>query len=521
MSERLSDGENLSIAAVAAVATTLSLQPTLYWKTAAAHGLQFTLNPRVVYRGTGASLANEVVQMGSQFVLTGFAKRTLVARGGALADASSTPPDEPARDTSDRCAGHPEPLVAATDFSPTTAIDADGDLLAQEDDEAGVPPLPRASPLEHMSASMLGGAIAALLATPIELLMIHQQINGGSLRAALRATAAGARARGVPAVLAAAGCGVFRGLGPTMARDAGYVGGMLGVTPVLQQLLDDRPSLLDDRPSLPDDRPSLLDDRPSLALWAAKAAEAEAAGSDAGEATAVPPAAPARGVAKAAAVAVAESSALAEAVASDWASAASAEAAALIVAIDGAGDGVGGVAGSGGATSHQQEGAVSGRRLGPQSGECEPNASAADAAVPAARGALSLVAASPRAEEELARATGTPGNSSSSGSSSSSTITSSTSTSTSSTSRASSLLASVIGGSAGALVSHPWDVIKTSMQGDLNGTRFGRTPVQVARAIVRERGLSGLFAGCSWRTLNIVTSVFIVNECFLRLAPRR
>ena len=86
-------------------------------------------------------------------------------------------------------------------------------------------------------------------------------------------------------------------------------------------------------------------------------------------------------------------------------------------------------------------------------------------------------------------------------------------------SRATSLCASVVGGTSGALLSHPFDVVKSCMQGDLCGSRYGARAADVALALVRERGLRGLMAGCWWRTLNITISVFIVNECFNRLAP--
>ncbi|KAJ1620214.1 mitochondrial carrier domain-containing protein [Pavlovales sp. CCMP2436] len=304
MSGHLTDGQNIAIATASAVATTLTLQPTLYLKTAAAHGLPFTLNPAVVYRGTTVNLANEVLMMGTQFLLTGIAKRAFAERAqsgeGALCDAG-----QPSRST-----------AAAT-----------------------------------VASAMGGGALAAFAACPAELVMIQQQLHGTPLLATLVAIVRG-NVHNLPghrAPVTVAGRFapqlLFRGLGPTIMRDAGYVGGMLGVTPVVTCRLERMDLFGDDRGT--------------------------------------------------------------------------------------SGEGVGGAAQS----------------------------------------------------------------------------------------RAASLAASVIGGTSSALFSHPWDVLKTTMQGDLGGVRYGRTPLQAASAIVRQRGMSGLMAGWWWRTLNIVISTFIVNECFLRI-PR-
>ena len=40
-----------------------------------AQGLPFTLSPRILYRGLGAALTNEMGQMGLQFGVTGFLKK--------------------------------------------------------------------------------------------------------------------------------------------------------------------------------------------------------------------------------------------------------------------------------------------------------------------------------------------------------------------------------------------------------------------------------------------------------------
>ena len=64
MSHELSDAENVGVGVGAALIESLLLQPTLYWKNARAQGLPFTMNPRVVYRGTFTSILNEMQMMG-------------------------------------------------------------------------------------------------------------------------------------------------------------------------------------------------------------------------------------------------------------------------------------------------------------------------------------------------------------------------------------------------------------------------------------------------------------------------
>ncbi len=56
MVQELTEGQNATIGVIAALFEGLLLQPTLYWKNAKAQGLPFTLNPRILYRGTSASV---------------------------------------------------------------------------------------------------------------------------------------------------------------------------------------------------------------------------------------------------------------------------------------------------------------------------------------------------------------------------------------------------------------------------------------------------------------------------------
>lgn len=83
---------------------------------------------------------------------------------------------------------------------------------------------------EEIGAALLGGSVAAFYTSPVELVMIQQQRYGGSLAS-------------VPGgILRTHGFshGLMRGLTPTMARDGIYVGGLLGLTPAIQDVLVQR-----------------------------------------------------------------------------------------------------------------------------------------------------------------------------------------------------------------------------------------------------------------------------------------
>ena len=155
----LTDSENAFLGGSAALIEGVLLQPTMYAKNARAQGLPLTLDPRVLYRGIGAALCNEMLQLGLQF-----------SAAGALA---------------------------------------------------------RRIPNE-IAASASAGALVAIFASPLELVMIQQQRFGGSLTGT---------ARMVVAKHGFGSGGLGRGLGLAMGRDAIYVGSMLGVTPWIQRLL--------------------------------------------------------------------------------------------------------------------------------------------------------------------------------------------------------------------------------------------------------------------------------------------
>jgi hypothetical protein len=75
--------------------------------------------------------------------------------------------------------------------------------------------------------------------------------------------------------------------------------------------------------------------------------------------------------------------------------------------------------------------------------------------------------------------------------------------------------ASLVGGSLCALASHPADMIKTCMQGDLQRLRF-TSPLASLRLLLREGGIRRMYRGCVSRTINITATIYIVNECMRR-----
>lgn len=170
MSKSLTEGENAALGVFAAIIEGVLLQPTLYWKNARAQQLPFTINPRVIYRGTSASLFNEMQMMGLQFGLTAVFQRIHGSSNG------------------DR-----EVKLSRT---------------------------------QEMSSATMGGVVASIFASPVELVMIQQQRFGGSFPHTIRRIVGDYSFRAL-----------FRGLVPAMLRDAIYVSGLLGVTPILQDLL--------------------------------------------------------------------------------------------------------------------------------------------------------------------------------------------------------------------------------------------------------------------------------------------
>ena len=81
-----------------------------------------------------------------------------------------------------------------------------------------------------------------------------------------------------------------------------------------------------------------------------------------------------------------------------------------------------------------------------------------------------------------------------------------------------SVAASIAGGVFGGVLSHPFDVVKTCMQGDVERVTYAGI-AQTVRTLVNEGGIARLFNGVGWRTVNITGTVYIANECSARLPP--
>eukprot|EP01033_Poteriospumella_lacustris_P005386 gene5387-3835_t len=182
MSADLTTGQNFVLGTGAALIEGLLLQPTLYWKTAKAQRLPFTLDPRLLYRGTGASIFNECQMMGIQFGLTGHFQKHI----SSVANSESGP-----------------------FFS----------FLSRN---------------EELLSAGFGGCFAALFASPVELVMIQQQLFGGRLVDVPRR---------IVRDFGFLSSGLSRAVSVAAVRDTIYVCGMLGVTPVAQLYLQHKHGL--------------------------------------------------------------------------------------------------------------------------------------------------------------------------------------------------------------------------------------------------------------------------------------
>ena len=125
--------QNSIVGVIAAFLEGVILQPTLYWKNARAQRMPFTLNPRVIYRGTAASIFNEMQMMGVQFGVTAYTQKLL----------SDTPAAAAANNATHR---------KFTDYS----------------------------------AAFIGGVVSSTTASPLELVMRQQQKNGGTIMATVQ-----------------------------------------------------------------------------------------------------------------------------------------------------------------------------------------------------------------------------------------------------------------------------------------------------------------------------------------------
>ena len=140
------------------------LQATNYWKNAKQQGLPFTLDPRVLYRGYVVNTMQNGFCVMSQFFLAGVLKNIMT--GGT-----------------DRPLGNGEKIASGVG----------------------------------------AGVISSIVAGPMELVMIQQQVKGGGLLS----TAGDMVSRGPSTI--------WRGTTAMMAREGFYCGAFLGIIPVVRE----------------------------------------------------------------------------------------------------------------------------------------------------------------------------------------------------------------------------------------------------------------------------------------------
>lgn len=79
---RLSELENLSLGIASGVVEQVLTQPFLYWKNSFIQGLPFTTNPKLLYRGTAASVGNMSLTTGVQFYTGGMYQKMVTGGVG-------------------------------------------------------------------------------------------------------------------------------------------------------------------------------------------------------------------------------------------------------------------------------------------------------------------------------------------------------------------------------------------------------------------------------------------------------
>jgi hypothetical protein len=76
----------------------------------------------------------------------------------------------------------------------------------------------------------------------------------------------------------------------------------------------------------------------------------------------------------------------------------------------------------------------------------------------------------------------------------------------------------VLGGSFCCFLSHPFDTVKTLMQGDVERGSY-TTATKTLSKLVKERGVSGLYSGAGWRLTRQIGAVFILDQSRVLLSP--
>lgn len=79
------------------------------------------------------------------------------------------------------------------------------------------------------------------------------------------------------------------------------------------------------------------------------------------------------------------------------------------------------------------------------------------------------------------------------------------------------LSAAVLGGPLCSMLSHPPDTFKSCMQGDIERKKFGSMKETYA-VLVKERGISSLWAGAPWRIFRQLVAMMIFDKCASQLS---
>lgn len=80
------------------------------------------------------------------------------------------------------------------------------------------------------------------------------------------------------------------------------------------------------------------------------------------------------------------------------------------------------------------------------------------------------------------------------------------------------VVGAICGGLTGAVVSHPFDFIKTTQQGDVDKKKY-RGTLHTAKTLYKEFGFFAFYRGMPWRSCGIIINAFMINMFKDTLAP--
>jgi len=78
--------------------------------------------------------------------------------------------------------------------------------------------------------------------------------------------------------------------------------------------------------------------------------------------------------------------------------------------------------------------------------------------------------------------------------------------------------AALLGGLFACYLTHPFDTVKTCMQGDIERKTYG-TFTHTAKAVYAESGIPGFYRGASFRYGRMVCAVFIMDTLKDKISP--